>query len=144
MARRKALLYTVNAVVSIDLMFFFQKCTGVGSAVPHLCSTAQALLVLTGSYEQQIAVLVNLVVKATGQADLSTLLINAEQAAGVDEQAVADRLLLERQRWGDQKPEEEQDKNVTMRKKESKLQPVKWKPVFLDKCVLQSQAEPLE
>lgn len=89
--------------------------------MPHLRSTAQALLVLTGSYEQQIAMLVSLVVKATGQADLSTLLINDEQAAGVDEQAVADRLFLERQCRRDQKAGEETDRDVTVRMKESEL-----------------------
>lgn len=47
--------------------------------------------------------LVVLIVKAAGQADLSTVLINTEKAAGVDKQAVTDRLLLERQRWSDQK-----------------------------------------
>lgn len=47
--------------------------------------------------------LVVLIVKAAGQADLSTVLINAEKAAGVDKQAVTDGLLLERQRWSDQK-----------------------------------------
>lgn len=61
--------------------------------------------------------LVSLIVEAAGQADLSALLINAEQAAGVDEQAVADRLLLERQRRSDQKAEEEIERGVRIKRR---------------------------
>lgn len=61
--------------------------------------------------------LVSLIVKTAGQADLSTFLINAEQAAGVDKQAVADWLLLERQCRSDQKAGEEIERDVTTRMK---------------------------
>lgn len=49
--------------------------------------------------------LVGLIVYAAGQTDLSGLLLNAEQAAGVDKQAVADRLLLEGQSRSNQEAE---------------------------------------
>lgn len=60
-----------------------------------LCGTAHAVLALAGSHQQQVAVLVALVVDGPGQADFAVLGRDGEEAAGVDEQAVADWLLLE-------------------------------------------------
>ena len=50
---------------------------------------------LTGADHQQISPLVALVVQRPGQAHLSRLSLHGEQTAGVDQQAVADWLLLE-------------------------------------------------
>lgn len=64
----------------------------------YLSRTAQDVPALTGPHEQEEAMLVSLVVQAAGQTDLSTVLIDAEQAAGVDEQVVGDWMLLEGKR----------------------------------------------
>lgn len=62
----------------------------------NLCGGAQAAWLFAGAHHQQEAPLVTLVIERSGQADLPGLLLDAEEAAGVDQQAVADRLLLER------------------------------------------------
>ncbi len=61
----------------------------------NLCGGAEAAFLLAGSHHQQVASLVALVVQRAGQTDLPRLLLDAEKAAGIDQQTVADRLLLE-------------------------------------------------
>ena len=56
---------------------------------------AQAAGLLAGSHHQQVSALVALVVQRPGQTDLPRLLPDAEQTAGIDQQAVADWLRLE-------------------------------------------------
>lgn len=57
---------------------------------------AEAAGLLAGSHHQQVAPLVALVIQRPGEADLARLLPHVEKAAGVDQQAVAERQLLER------------------------------------------------
>lgn len=61
----------------------------------NLCGSAQAARLLTGSHHQKVASLVALIIQRPGQADLSGVLLNAEKAAGIDQQAVAYLFLLE-------------------------------------------------
>lgn len=61
----------------------------------NLRCTAHAVLALAGSHQQQVAMLVNLVVDRSGQADFTGLRWDGEETAGVDEEAVADWFLLE-------------------------------------------------
>lgn len=68
-------------------------CPSVGS---DLGDGAEAAGLLAGSHHQQVAPLVALVIQRPGEADLARLLPHVEKAAGVDQQAVADRQLLER------------------------------------------------
>lgn len=61
----------------------------------NLCGSAEAAGLLAGSHHQQVASLVALIVERSGQTDLPRLLLDAEKATGIDQQTVADRLLLE-------------------------------------------------
>lgn len=56
---------------------------------------AEAAGLLAGSHHQQVAPLVALVIQRAGEADLARLGPHAEEAAGVDQQVVGDRQLLE-------------------------------------------------
>lgn len=69
-------------------------CRSVGRS--DLGDGAEAAGLLAGSHHQQVAPLVALVIQRPGEADLPSLLPHVEKAAGVDQQAVADRQLLER------------------------------------------------
>lgn len=60
----------------------------------NLCGSAQAAGLLAGSHHQQVSPLVTLIIHSPGQTDLSRLLLDAEKATGIDQQAVADWLLL--------------------------------------------------
>lgn len=62
----------------------------------NLCGSAEAARLLAGSHHQQVASLVTLIIQRPGQTDLPCLLSDAEKATGIDQQAVADWLLLER------------------------------------------------
>lgn len=61
----------------------------------NLCCTAHAFQTFAGSHQQQVAVLVALVVDGTRQADFTRLCWDGEEAAGIDEETVADRFVLE-------------------------------------------------
>lgn len=52
---------------------------------------AEAAGLLAGSHHQQVAPLVALVIQRPGETDLPRLLTHVEKAAGIDQQAVADR-----------------------------------------------------
>lgn len=60
----------------------------------NLCGCAEAGGTFTGSHHQQVPPLVTLIIQRSGQTDLSRLLLDTEKATWIDEQAVADRLLL--------------------------------------------------
>lgn len=69
------------------------------------CS-AEAAWLLAGAHHQQVAMLVALIIQRPGQADLPRLRTDAEKAAGIDQQAVTDELLLERNGVHHQEAEE--------------------------------------
>lgn len=73
-----------------------QKRSRLSVCPSDLGDGAEAAGLLAGSHHQQVAPLVALVIQRPGEADLPRLLTHVEKAAGVDQQAVADRQLLER------------------------------------------------
>lgn len=66
------------------------------SCCPDLGCSTEATQVLAGSHHQQVPPLVALIIQRPGQADLPRFWLDVEKAAGIDQQAVTDGLLLER------------------------------------------------
>lgn len=79
---------------------------------PDLGCSAEDARLLAGAHHQQVPPLVALIIQRPGQADLPRLRTNAKKAAGIDQQAVTDGLLLERNGVHHQEAEEKKGWNL--------------------------------
>lgn len=86
----------------------------------NLRGSAEAAGLLAGSHHQQVASLVTLIIQRPGQTDLPRLLSDAEEATGIDQQAVADGLLLEGNGKHHQEAAEQRQSNYLKKKKKEK------------------------